>query len=66
MKLKRPEDPRMGRNWLHNELKDYWGNRQLILHILNYMELNAEPIPHWKKDIEALKLLKGFVNNDSV
>lgn len=60
------EDPRMGRNWLHNELPDYWGNRQLILHILRYIELNAEPISHWEEDVEALRLLKGFVENDSV
>ena len=60
------EDPRMGRNWLHNELKDYWGNRQLILHILRYIGLNAQPIEHWKNDVEALELLKGFVENDSV
>lgn len=60
------EEPQMGRNWLLNELPDYWGNRQLILHILNYIEFNAEPIPHWEKDIKALKLLKGFLENDSI
>lgn len=63
---KKTEDPRMGRNWLHNELRDYWGNRQLILHILKYMERNSEPIPHWADDVDALKLLQGFVANDSV
>jgi len=60
------EDPQMGRNWLHNELPGYWENRQLILHILIYIQLNTTPIEHWQKDITALELLKGFVENDSI
>lgn len=60
------EDPQMGRNWLHNELPDYWGNRQLILHILTFIVRHVEHIEHWSLDMEALSLLMGRIENDHI
>ena len=57
-----------GMNWLHTELKDYWGSREKIIHILEYLAgLGvAAPMAHWKKDAHAAGLLAGAVRNDHV
>ncbi len=62
----RTEDPVEGRNWLYHEWPDYWNSRSLILAILGYMIKKTESIPHWSKDVEAAKLLRGYVENDAV
>lgn len=60
------ENPQEGRHWLYNEWKAYWDERQLILHLLDYLIMKCAHIEHWEKDVEAAKLLKGYIENDTV
>lgn len=60
------DDPVAGRNWLKNELPDYWGQRKQIIHILDYMMLRCTDIPHWEKDIKSVRVLRGYLENDTV
>ncbi|MCB0782396.1 MAG: hypothetical protein KDC03_23145, partial [Flavobacteriales bacterium] len=63
----RAQDPAEGRNYLHQEpTVDYWNARQRIVQLLAYLERQTEGLPHWAEDREALRLLKGFVENDRV
>ncbi|MBX2928871.1 MAG: DUF1156 domain-containing protein [Saprospiraceae bacterium] len=60
------DNPRPGRQWLYAELPDYWGNRQRIIHLLRYLETRCEGIEHWQEDVAAARVLRGFVENDSL
>lgn len=60
------ESPQTGRNWLHSELADYWGVKQRIIHILQYIVRTASHIEHWAEDVSAAKLLAGYIENDHV
>jgi putative DNA methylase len=60
------DDPVAGRNWLKNELPDYWGQRKQVIHILDYMMLRCTDIPHWEKDIKSVRVLRGYLENDTV
>lgn len=60
------DNPVAGRNWLKNELPDYWGQRKQALHILDYMLLRCTEIPHWEKDIKSIRVLRGYLENDTV
>ncbi|NUQ24412.1 MAG: DUF1156 domain-containing protein [Saprospiraceae bacterium] len=60
------ENPRPGRQWLYTETPDYWGERQRILQLLQYLENRCEHIVHWQEDVAAARLLRGYVENDSV
>lgn len=60
------DNPRPGRQWFYAELPDYWGNRQRIIHLLRYLETRCEHIEHWHEDVAAARVLRGFVENDSV
>jgi adenine-specific DNA methylase len=67
VRLSHTEDnPRTGRQWLYAELPDYWGNRQRILHLLRYLETHCDGIEHWQEDVAAARVLRGFLENDSV
>lgn len=63
---KKEDSPAAGRNWLHNELADYWQVKQRILHLLNYIIKAASNIDHWVEDIQAARLLAGYIENDHV
>jgi hypothetical protein len=61
------DDPRIGRDYLHQEPSvNYWENRQRLVQLLDYMDTRTSYIPHWKADVEALRNLRGFVQNDRV
>jgi hypothetical protein len=55
-------------NWLKTELPDYWGQREKIVHILDYLTTlgKVSTMVHWQKDAEASGLLAGTVRNDHV
>ncbi|MGH7492161.1 MAG: DNA methylase [bacterium] len=57
-----------GLNWLKTELSDYWGQREKIVHILDYLTTlgKVSTMAHWQKDAEASGLLTGTVRNDHV
>lgn len=60
------EDPAVGRNWLHKEWKGgYWEDRQLMLHLLGFIITCCGHIEHWREEVEAAQLLKGYLENDT-
>ncbi|ANW99108.1 DNA methylase [Thermoclostridium stercorarium subsp. thermolacticum DSM 2910] len=62
------EDTTAGKNWLRNELPNYWSQRNLIVEILNYIA-SVEPIenmPHWKEEARYARLLAELIRNDGV
>lgn len=62
------EDTQEGLNWLHTELPDYWGSREKVIFILEYLSRLsfASPMSHWEKDANAAGLLAGAVRNDHI
>lgn len=63
------EDPRVGRDYLKMELSGYWDRRQSVLALLAYLAEKPKPevtMGHWKEDVEAARLLRGSIENDSV
>lgn len=64
----RAEDTTKGRNWLKNELPNYWSQRNLIVEILNYIAAleHIENMPHWKEEARYARLLSELVKNDGV
>ncbi|MDX2249186.1 MAG: anti-phage-associated DUF1156 domain-containing protein [Bacteroidia bacterium] len=59
------DDPRIGRNWLYTEWPGYWEDRAVIIHLLEYILSKCAPIAHWKSDIPAADLLRGYLENDT-
>jgi len=67
IKETRKEDsPQTGRNWLYNELPDYWNAKQRIIHLLQYITKTTSHIDDWIEDAQAAKLLTGYIENDHV
>ncbi|KJR43839.1 DNA methylAse containing a Zn-ribbon [Candidatus Magnetoovum chiemensis] len=62
----RTDEVQTGKNWLRNEVKDYWNQRSTLIEILNYLSTMGFKIDHWEKDAEAAKLLSGAVQHDHV
>jgi len=64
----RAEDTTKGRNWLKNELPNYWSQRNIIVEILNYISAleHIENMPHWKEEARYARLLAELVKNDGV
>ncbi|HHW57332.1 MAG TPA: DUF1156 domain-containing protein [Clostridia bacterium] len=62
------EDTTKGRNWLKNELPNYWNQRSIIVEILEYISAlgNIETMPHWKEEAKYARLLAELVKNDGV
>jgi adenine-specific DNA methylase len=64
------EDPRDGLTWLkdRDNVPDYWGSRERIVKILNYLASlsHVSTVPHWHADARAAGLLAGAVHNDHV
>jgi adenine-specific DNA methylase len=62
----RNEDVQTGKNWLRNEVPDYWNQRGNLVEILRYLSNMGFKIDHWKQDAEAAGLLAGAVENDHI
>jgi putative DNA methylase len=62
----REEDPEKGRDYLHQALgpQAYWESRQDMLKLLTYLDQKCGHIAHWQEDVAALRLLKGYLEND--
>jgi len=60
------DSPKVGRNWLHTELPDYWNVKQRIVLILQYISRIAMQIDDWSGDLHAARLLAGYIENDHV
>jgi adenine-specific DNA methylase len=63
---KKEDSPMVGRNWLHTELPDYWNIKQRIVLILQYISRIASEIDDWSDEVQAAKLLAGYIENDHV
>jgi putative DNA methylase len=59
-------DPRPARQYLRQELSDYWQVRQTILALLRYLSTQPAGLAHWQDDALAARLLLGSVEADSV
>jgi adenine-specific DNA methylase len=57
-----------GLNWLRTEVPDYWGSRERIIHILEYLATleHVSTMKCWRRDGRAAALLAGAVHNDHV
>jgi putative DNA methylase len=62
----RSEEVSSGKNWLRNEVLDYWNQRKTLIEILKYLAIVGKMIPHWEKDADASRLLAGAVENDNI
>ena len=63
---KRADSVPAGKNWLRNEVPDYWNQRKLIIHLLDYLACMVHKLPYWKEDSELARVLRGAVQNDHV
>ncbi|NLA48868.1 MAG: DNA methylase, partial [Bacteroidales bacterium] len=63
---RKEESPLAGRNWLHNELPDYWGLRDRVLVILYYLSRTCSALDNWPDDVKATNLLAGYIVNDHI
>ncbi len=55
-----------GRNWLRNEVPDYWDRRRTLIEVLRYLSRVTAPLPHWREDAAAATLVAGALENDHV
>ncbi|NLU09542.1 MAG: DUF1156 domain-containing protein [Tepidanaerobacter acetatoxydans] len=62
------EDTSKGRNWLKNELPDYWTQRNTIIELLDYIATleHLENMSHWEQEAYYAKLLRELIKNDGV
>jgi putative DNA methylase len=62
------EETRAGLDWLRTELPDYWGSRDKVIRLLDYLARLrfVGSMPQWVKDAAAAGLLAGAVRNDHV
>jgi hypothetical protein len=57
-------DTAAGRNWLRNEVGDFWGSRKTLIALLSYVARFEHTLPDWKTDGAAARLLAGALEND--
>lgn len=62
----RTGEAQTGKNWLRNEVRDYWNQRKTLIEILRYLSTMGIKIDHWQADANAARLLAGAVENDSI
>ena len=57
-----------GKNWLKNEINDYWNKRDLICEFLKYISTfeHISNMSHWAKEARVATILKELVKNDGV
>jgi len=66
-KTSEDDDPQPGRDYLKQELPDYYDRRQTILSLLDYLSKKpSATMEHWKKDAEGAHLLMGAIQEDGV
>ncbi len=58
------EEAGVGRNWLRNELPDYWNSRKDLVKLLRYFEGMGVSSDAWTEDSEWAGLVAGAVEND--
>ena len=58
--------PVNGRMWLYNELPGYWESRKMAVELLRYISTRVSELEAWAEEAEAVDLLKGYLDNDSM
>jgi hypothetical protein len=67
--VERGEEPPAARRYLSETLTPlgYWDNRQTILALLEYLARRPSPaMDLWRGDVEAARVLAGYIQNDSL
>jgi len=62
----RTGEAQTGKNWLRNEVQNYWNQRKTLIEILRYLSTMAIKMEHWQVDAKVARLLAGAVENDSI
>jgi hypothetical protein len=62
------EDAQVGKNWLKNEIPDYWNLRTNIIVLLEYLSKLDQfgNLEHWQNEAIYAKFLTELVRNDGV
>ena len=62
------EDTSKGRNWLRNEVTNYWNQRTTIIELLNFISTlgHHQHMTHWEDEAKYARLLSELVKNDGV
>lgn len=62
------ENTLQGRNWLKNELPNYWSQRNTIISILEFIASfeHIENMKHWHEEAKYAKLLIELIRHDGV
>ncbi|CDF59187.1 hypothetical protein [Thermobrachium celere] len=62
------ENTMQGRNWLKNELPNYWSQRNTIISILEFIATfeHIENMKHWHEEAKYAKLLIELIRHDGV
>lgn len=66
--LKEDEQPLKGLWHLKNNLSDYWGSRDLIIHLLLFLKDTKDitNMPHWREAAQMAEHIYVLVDNDHV
>lgn len=62
--VRNDDDVQMGKNWLKNEVADYWSLRKHLINISRYLAQVGQFLEGWEKDANAARLLAGALEND--
>jgi len=57
-------DVQAGKNWLKNELKEYWVLRKSLISLTHYFAQTGQFLKEWSSDANAARLLAGALEND--
>lgn len=62
------EDTGKGRNWLKNEVPNYWNQRNTVMVLLDFLITLGHHghLGHWEKEVYYAKMLRELVKNDGV
>ncbi len=57
-----------GKNWIRNEVNDYWNKRERICELLKYIVSfeSIENMAHWHEEAVVANILKELVANDGI
>lgn len=62
--VRNEDDVQFGKNWLKNEVRDYWSLRKHLINISRYLAQVGQFLEGWEKDANAARLLAGALEND--
>ena len=60
----RSESAQTGKEWLRNELKDYWSQRKNLIEVLKYFAGKENTCDSWSDCGKVARLVAGAVEND--